>query len=229
MAEEERTVTRVKSFFQAVTEGDRDRVAALLDADPELIEARDEEGRTGLLLAIYHGHHELVNLLSARRSEVDIFEASASGDAPRILELLRDEPRRVGYTSTDGFSPLGLASFFGHPDIVDLLVQCGADPNCPSQNAMKVTPLHSAAAHRDGTTALEICRRLLLAGADPNSGQAGGWKPLHQAAAQGNAPLVRLLLREGADPARTSDDGRTPLDMGREKGAAEVVALLEGR
>ena len=219
----------VKRFFRAVEEGDRDRVAGLLGDEPALASARDEEGRTGLLLAIYHGHHEVVNLLSGHRPGTDIFEAAASGDASRIVELLREEPHRVQHTSTDGFSPLGLAAFFGHPEVVEVLLEGGADPNRTSRNAMKVTPLHSGAAHRDPAVALEICRRLLLAGADPNRPQTGGWRPLHRAAAHGHEGLVRLLLREGADPSVESDDGRTPLDMAREQGADGVVALLRAR
>lgn len=214
-------------FFEAVRDGDREQVEAHLDRDPDLIESRDAEGRSPLLLAVYSGNHELVNLLSERRPVADVFEAAASGDAARVLELVREEPRRVHYTSPDGLSPLGLASFFGHAEVVELLLRAGADPDQRSRNAMGVTPLHSGAAHPDPETAVRICRELLAAGADPDVDRRGGWTALHEAASRGNLPLVRLLLRWEADPGAESDDGRTPVDTAREEGEVEVVAALE--
>jgi len=217
---------KADSFFDAVAAGDRDRVRRLLDRHPDLADAKDAEGRSGLLLAVYHGHHHLVNLLARRRGDVDVFEAAASGDAARILELVREEPARVGYTSPDGFSPLGLAAFFGHPEVVEVLLESGADPDVPSRNAMKVTPLHSGAACGDPATALAICRRLLGAGADPDRRQTGGWTPLHQAAARGHVRLVRILLDRNARTDVRSEDGHTPLDLARERGHDRVVELL---
>lgn len=220
-------MTQREDFFQAVTDGDRHRVARMLERAPSLSHATDPEGRTGLLLAVYHGHHELVNLLTRHRPSVDVFEAAASGDAARVLELVREEPARAGYTSQDGFSPLGLGAFFGHPEVVAVLLDAGADPNVPSRNAMKVTPLHSGAACSDPSKALAICRALLGAGADPNVRQAGGWTPLHQAASHGNGRLASLLLDRGADAAAASEDGRTPVEMARSQGHDEVVERLE--
>jgi len=215
-----------QAFFDAIEREDLDEVRALLERKPELSRAQDEEGRTGLLLAIYHGHHELVNFLSERRPEVDIFEAAAGGNAARVQELVREEPRRVEFSSPDGFSPLGLAALFGWPEVVSILLREGADPDVASKSAMRVTPLHSAAGYRDGAASEKICRELLTHGADPDARQAGGWTPLHQAAGQGNVRVVRLLLRYGADPQAAGDDGRTPEEMARENEHEEVVRVL---
>lgn len=217
-----------RAFFQAVTAGDRDRVAVMVEREPSLLEARDPQGRTGLLVAVYHGHHEVVNLLTDRRPGTDVFESAASGRVGRVRDLIRDDPARLKAVSSDGFSPLGLAAFFGHPEVVALLLEAGADPDVASRNTMRVTPLHSAAAHGVADVALHICRLLLDRGADPDAAQAGGWRPLHHAAAHGNLELVRLLLGHGAERAPESDDGRTPLSMAREGGHEAVVRFLEG-
>lgn len=215
-----------REFFEAIAGEDLETVRALLERDPELSAARDEEGRSGLLRAIYGGNLELVTLLCEYRPEMDIFEAAAAGNAARVLELVREEPRRAHFTSPDGFGPLGLAAFFGSHAAVATLLRAGASPNVASKNAMRVTPLHSGAAHREPEVSAKICRELLARGADPDARQAGGWTPLHQAAAHGNRRLVRLLLRYGADAAPVSEDGRTPEDLARENDHPEVVELL---
>lgn len=217
----------VEDFFSAVAEGDRARVEEMVSRDPALLEALDPQGRSGLLVAVYHGHHDLVNLLTERRPATDICEAAASGRVGRVRDLLRDDPGQSGFHSSDGFSPLGLAAFFGHAEVVEVLLEFGADPAERSRNAMNVTPLHSAAAHGDPTVALRLCELLLEREADPALAQTGGWRPLHQAASHGNLPLVELLVRYGADPSAESDDGRTPVDMAREGGHDEVASFLE--
>jgi uncharacterized protein len=67
---------------------------------------------------------------------------------------------------------------------------------------------------------------LLEAGADPDAAQAGGYTPMHSAAANGDAPLVDLLIARGADPVRAADDGRTPADLAAERGHDELAARL---
>ena len=111
-------------------------------------------------------------------------------------------------------------------ELVDLLLELGCDPNRASANAIKVAPLHSAVANADTDVSLAIARRLLDAGADPDARQAGGWTPIHSAAAHGRLPLTRLLLERGADSAPVSEDGRTPVEMARESGHVEVAKLL---
>jgi ankyrin repeat protein len=72
-----------------------------------------------------------------------------------------------------------------------------------------------------------MCRLLLEKGADPGLKQAGGWTPLHQAAAHGRMEVVELLLARGADTGAVSDDKRTPAQMAEAKGHSEVRSRLE--
>jgi ankyrin repeat protein len=213
-------------LFQAIKQGDVGRVEALLDADPSLATARTESGISASLLAIYYGQHGIAEALLARVPEIDIFEAAAAGRVTRVADLLNANPELVNTTSADGFSPLGLAAFFGHPGIVGLLIDFGANPNAASKNPMNVRPLHSAVANRQPVLALEIARALLEAGADVNAAQHGGWTPLHQAADHNYVEVVSLLLAHGANPSARADDGRAPLDMAAERGFAEVAELL---
>lgn len=104
------------------------------------------------------------------------------------------DTHQVRAVSVDGFPPLYLAAFFGHAEIVTLLLQMGADCNAVAQNGSAVEPLHSAVAGRDA----RIVERLLLAGAHVNARQNGGFTPLHAALQNEDHQIVALLRRRGA-------------------------------
>lgn len=213
-------------ILEAIACADVEGVRVHLSADPSLASARDDEGRSAILLAAYHRNPEMVEILREHLPEMDIFEAAAIGELSRVCELVEGERERADHTSPDGFGALGLAAFFGHVELVDYLLEAGCDPDRASANALRVAPLHSAVANADAEVSLAIARRLLDAGANPDVRQAGCWTPIHSAAAHGRLPLTRLLLERGADCAPVSEDGRTPAEMAKENGHAEVVKLL---
>jgi uncharacterized protein len=150
-----------------------------------------------VLQAIYRGDREEAERLAAGR-ELDVFEASALGRVERVRDLLDADPSLANAWGDDGFQPLGLASFFGHPDVARLLVEHGAEVNSASRNQMKVMPLHSAAAAQDPEVRYEIAKLLLDAGADPNARQQDEYTPLMAADQHGDVRLRELLLEHGA-------------------------------
>ncbi len=214
-------------FLTAVKQGDRDRVQALLEHDALLLNTRDEHGISALMWSVYHRQSEMTALLLSRAPQLDVFEAAAVGDLAAVRQHLADAPEHAQRHASDGFSALGLAAFFGHLAIVELLLAAGADPSAPARNTMQVTPLHSAIAHGNPETARALAQLLLAHGADVNVAQAGGWTPLHQAAAHGHVDVVAMLLAHGADPNAGSADGRKPIDLARAANHLEAVALLE--
>jgi ankyrin repeat protein len=216
----------VQTLFGAIKAGDVSRVAALLQAEPGLARAVDSDGVSAVLLAVYYGQQKIVDELLAQGSELNLWEACAVGREARAVEILDQNPTLVNAFSPDGFTPLGLSVFFGHPAVVENLLARGAEVNVPSQNAMKVCPLHSAAAQSDPAVALALTRRLLEKGANPNVRQAGGWTPLHEAARRGHAEMVALLLGAGAEAAARNDEGKSPLDLAQAEGQTEVARLL---
>jgi len=219
----------LEPFFAAVKANDSVAVGNMLESAPQLASARDESGVSALMLAIYNRADDVSVVLRNSLPNLDLFEASAAGIKTRVEEILNDDPEAVHSRAPDGFSALALAAFFGHPELVELLLARGAEPNRPARNALAVTPLHAAAACRDADRALPMVAALLAAGADPDVAQQGGWRPLHQAARHGPIELVRLLLDHGADPAVQSDDGMTPLAMAEAAAQQEIAALLHQR
>jgi len=213
-------------LLEAIQAGKGERVAALLAGEPALALTCDADGRSVILLAVYYGHRRIAEMIAGHAPALTIWEATALGRTARVAELITAGAATANATSPDGFTPAGLAAFFGHPETLRYLLDHGADPNTPAANATRVRPLHSAVAHDDDTVAMVVTDMLLAAGAAVNVRQAGGWTPLHQAAARGHAEMVRRLLDYGADPDAANDDGQTPRDTALASNHPDIAALL---
>lgn len=211
--------------FEAVGSGDLDELREIVAADPAVISARDRDGLSLVLQAAYRDRTDMVELLVQEGASLDVFEASALGRIERVMVLAGADPERVNAWSVDGFTPLHLASFFGHAGVARLLLDKGADVAAFSRNRMEVMPLHSAVAGRHRA----VVEVLLDGGAPVDARSHGGYTPLLEAAQNGDRSLVELLLARGADPALARDDGKTSRDLALEKGQEDVADVLEGR
>lgn len=209
-------------LFSAIPRGDAETIGRLLQGHPQLASARNEQGLSALMTAVYYQKKNIVELLLATGMELDIFEASSTGSLAQVRALLQGDRQRASVVNVDGFFPLGLAAFFGHPDVVELLLTAGADPNQVTPNDKKLRPLHAAAASGN----IRTVSMLLARGADPNLAQEKGFLPLHEASLRGDVPMVELLLRHGADVGGKTDDGRTALTIAEAAGKREVVEVL---
>lgn len=208
--------------LDAIRKGDLERVKKALEADPAVASARDEQGVSLLLTALYHRQPEMVEALLAHRDELDLFEAAALGHVEVLAERLDADPGATAAFSPDGFTALHLACFFGNEKSAALLLGRGAGVATEARNPIKVLPLSSATAGGN----VEVVRLLLEAGANVESRQAGGFTPLMGAAAGGKREMVELVLAHGADRAAKSDDGRTAADLARERGHGELAEML---
>ena len=215
-----------QEFLNAVKGGEFARVKELLTMDPDLAHATDAAGVSVVLMAAYKRNTRIASYLLAYRDDLSIWEAAAVGHRERLAILLDEDGSLLNRPAQDGYIPLGLACFFGHPDCVALLLERGADVNAVSRNAMRLRPLHSAVTHDDLEKAVQIVAQLLRAGADVNAVQERGYTPLHRAADRGSRELVGLLLRAGADLQLRSESGRTAADLAAAKAHQDVVELL---
>ena len=216
---------RSAKLFAAIKAGDEAAVSKALDADASLLGVRTESGESPLLLAAYYRQGRIARQLLARGAPVDLFEACAVGETDRVEQDLAREPGRLDAHAQDGFTPLALACYFGHEELVRRLLARGASVDLTARNAMAVAPIHAAAAGRHET----IVRLLLAAGANPNAAQHGGWRPVAQAAGHGDLGILKALLDSGADPNPRNDEGRSALDLAEEKGQSEAAAMLRAR
>jgi ankyrin repeat protein len=209
------------ALVEAVKAGDSATIRAQLAADPGLAGARDENGLSLILLALFH--RQPADALLEAGPPLGVLEAAALGRADALERLLDENPQRLHDRTPEGFDPLGLAAFLGGAGAVRVLLERGADPDGDPENPMRARPAHAAAAEHDH----ESMRLLLEAGADPDARQQGGFTPLHAAAHSDDVEMARLLLAHGADPALTLDDGRDAARLAADDGSPNVAALLD--
>ena len=214
------TTSSSAAFIDAIKAGEFERVKAMASADPTLIDARSRTGDSDILTAVYHHQKEIVNLLVARGAVLSLFEACAAGEIERVERTL--DGSTINTYSADGWTPLHLAAFFGHPTITELLLAHGADVTARSRNPNGNTPLHAALV---GNHKL-VVGLLIGRGADVNAADANGWCPLHLAAANNNLDAINALIAQGADVAAGNGEGLTPLSIAQEKNHREAAALL---
>ena len=210
-------------FFHLISTGQTAEVAAAAEEDSTLITSRDAQGVSAFLWSIYHRQPLIRDFLLTHVESLDIFEACALGDCSRIEPLLQREPMLVHDSSADGWAPLHLAAAFGGPKATALLLTHGAHIHRFSRNPMRNQPLHACIALSQD---VETVRLLVAQGADVNMEQAGGYTPLHQAAAAGNAELTEVLLEAGANPSNVCHQGKTPADYARERNHQAVLEQL---
>jgi ankyrin repeat protein len=80
-------------FFQAIQAGDENTVNTLLEAEPGLAGAKNEQGLSAVLAAVYTGRNEIRDLLLARGAPLELHEAAAAGRLEKVRQFV-DATRR---------------------------------------------------------------------------------------------------------------------------------------
>lgn len=214
----------VKQFQESVKKGDLAEIKAALAEDSSLAAALNGAGQSSYIIAKYYRQEETASYLLSLLPHLDFFEACVAGKIDTVENELVNNPALLESHNSDGWTPLHLAAFFGHPELAEKLIARGAAVDARSTNAMKNTPLHAAVA--GGRT--DIVDLLLKRGANVNAQQEGGWTALHGAAQSGNRAMVEVLIAHAADVKARAANNQSPLDMALQKGHESVAALLEG-
>lgn len=127
--------TLTERLAAAAFQGNRAAVEAMLPSVD--IDARDESGRTMLMLASYDGHSTTVRLLCENGADPNLRDVdrrtalmyAASGPNTHAVEILLAHGAHVNLTDGDeGWTALMFAAAEGHADIVTMLIRNGADP-----------------------------------------------------------------------------------------------------
>jgi ankyrin repeat protein len=128
-------------------------------------------------------------------AQKQIIKAAKSGDSTMVRTLVLNDATLLDARDTDGSTPLHCASWKGHVDVVQALIELGADVNAQNKNEhWGNTPLH-AAAHGNQRAVAEI---LLPHGADMNAKFGPGRTPLRETEVHKAQAVANLLRKHGA-------------------------------
>ncbi|XP_025026150.1 ankyrin-2 isoform X8 [Python bivittatus] len=136
------------------------------------------------------------------------------------MELLVKYGASIQAITESGLTPIHVAAFMGHLNIVLLLLQNGASPDVT--NIRGETALHMAA--RAGQ--VEVVRCLLRNGALVDARAREEQTPLHIASRLGKTEIVQLLLQHMAHPDAATTNGYTPLHISAREGQVDVASVL---
>uniref|UniRef100_A0A671R307 Poly [ADP-ribose] polymerase n=1 Tax=Sinocyclocheilus anshuiensis TaxID=1608454 RepID=A0A671R307_9TELE len=137
----------------------------------------------------------------------ELFEACRNGDVSRVKRLVDSVNVNAQDMAGRKSTPLHFAAGFGRKDVVEHLLQMGA--NVHTRDDGGLIPLHNACSFGHA----EVVSLLLCQGADPNARDNWNYTPLHEAAIKGKTDVCIVLLQHGADPNIRNTDGKSALDL----------------
>lgn len=161
-----------------------------------------------------------VALADAEDERIDWLDAAREGKLAIIKTMLQNG-FDIETKSDSGNTALKIASKKNHFELIDYLIEQGADVNSRSTRN-RSTPLH-AAAYRGH---YEVVQLLLKHGADISARNHNGNTPLSLAAKKNHARVVELLLQSGASLEVQNNKGATPLIMAAAHGSLSTTQLL---
>jgi uncharacterized protein len=193
-----------RTMLSAAERGDVSTINRLMMAGAQ-VNVRDDMNRTPLLLAVGNDRLEAVKILLAEGA--DINAQAHDQDTPWLLagargrtEMLRlMAPKLPDFSKRNRYGGNALipACHYGHVETVTFLLTTSIDVN--HVNALGWTCLLEAVILGDGGPKhLDVIRRVLRAGADPNIADQQGNTALSHARAKGQTQTILILEAGGA-------------------------------
>lgn len=161
----------------------------------------------------------LSNLVNVTPTEY-LFRMIAARDLYNVQLALEYDKRLANARNINGTPALIEALVMGGPDMVNLVVQAGGDPNVA--DAQGNTPLMIAVQMND----IPMTRLLLNYGANPAMTTSSGVTPLLAAINNNQRDMIATLLERESGLNAQDHEGKTPLIYAVEKGNEEIVRLL---
>jgi hypothetical protein len=132
--------------------------------------------------------------------------AASKGDISSVQSVLKTYANiEINATSPTGMTALMYAALNGYGDIVDFLLQQGADVQVYKG---EYTPLQVAVAGGE-----HLVERFISAGAKVNERNRYGETPIMEAITRQKPDIVKLLLDHNADVTLKNDEGKTALEL----------------
>jgi len=218
-----------KELHNATIARDATRVEYLLKRGAK-VNARDDEGKTPLIVAVASGDISLISGLLAygadpNAQDHDGWTAAMHGvrsNEPKIFRLMGQYKANYNLVNSDDMTALAMAVMNNKANAAVAMLDNGAKPDF-AMGAAKYNALMLAV--KKGNQ--QMAQTLLQYKANPNAKNTGGLTPLMIAAFSNHDMIVSLLLKAGANPKFKDDHGKTALMLAKESDAAKAIIQLE--
>jgi ankyrin repeat protein len=161
-----------------------------------------------------------------------LMKATIDNDIQAVKDLISqgvdvNEISPIIGSGNDGQTPLLVACFLNHAEIVKLLLLAGAKETI-NDYLMAATPAHKAcyAGQPEALrTLLEFAPNIDLTAQGPYN----GYTALHDSCWHGHKENVKILLDHGVPLEQKSHQGQTPAEFARTLGYTEIADLIESK
>ncbi len=227
-------------IHDAVVSGDLDKVRALLETDPGLLESKDENSNTPLLRACQSGKISVAIFLLDQGANVNatdnwnatplIRSCQIPDQDVNLVQRLVDKGADVNHMGYNGNSPLHWAAYQGNLQVAEFLIDKGADVNIfdkyngPVGSASISGTILQVAINFNSKE--DMAKLLIESGAKIDQKDTNGNTELHLAALRGNADLAHYLIDHGANVHAVNEYNRTPLYYAAKHGYRGVAETL---
>lgn len=208
---------------KAVHAGHEEVVRLLLARGADPLQ-RNQAGAGLMDAAVRAGSEPIVTMLSSAGCALEPHHAAERGELDVLERMAAEDPSCLERCDHRGGSALHAAARGSRIEVIEWLLQRGADPSCVDR--LGVTPLGEAVE----VDALAAATTLLEGGANPNGGAGHqGGTALHRAIQRKLPAMVELLLDRGADPELRDVAGKTALHQAAVADHGPILELVLSR